>query len=121
MNWFNFGSASNTEHVLKIDFCSCGEGEGAKVTEMKSDNKSSVMLDNQLIVERTAHSQSTMATWGPNVAGSSSTLPYTGNGVDHSLIFKVKNVGGPSGGAIDGTLKFTGHLGACTKEDVLPK
>ena len=116
-----FSSASNTTHELKIDFCSCGEGS-VKVDEMKSDNYSSVTLDGQQppIVERTAYSQSTMATWGPSVSGSK-TIPYSGNGVDRSLIFKVKNVGGPSGGGIDGTLNFTGHLGSCTKEDVLPK
>ncbi len=120
LNWFNFGSASNTTHELKIDFCSCGEGS-VKVDEMKSDNYSSVTLDGQApIVERTAYSQSTMATWGPSVSGTQ-TIPYSGNGVDRSLIFKVKNVGGPSGGGIDGTLNFTGHLGSCTKEDVLPK
>ncbi len=120
MNWFDFGSASNTTHELKIDFCSCGGGD-VKVDEMKSDNYSSVILDNgSAIVERTAYSQSTMGSWGPNVSGSE-VFPHTGNGTDHSLIFKVKNVGGPSGGAIDGKLNFTGHLGKCTKEDVIPR
>ena len=120
LNWFDFGSASNTEHELKIDFCSCGGGD-VTVDEMKSDNYSSVKLDNgTAIVERTAYSQSTMATWGPSVSGTES-FPYSGNGVNHSLIFKVKNVGGPSGGGIDGTLGFTGHLGKCNDQDVLPK
>jgi len=86
---------------------------------VKSDNFSSVTLDTlPAIVERTAYSQSTMASWGTSVSGSEA-FPYTGNGANHNLIFKVKNVGGPSGGAIDGTLNFKGHLGACTASDVL--
>ena len=119
MNWFDFGNTPNAEHELKIDFCSCGGGD-VKVTNMKSDNYSSVTLNNSTpaIVERTAYSQSTMANWGPDVSGTAS-IPFTGNGTDHSLIFKVKNQSGPSGGAIDGSLSFIGHLGACTDSDQL--
>jgi len=96
MNWFDFGNTPNAEHELKIDFCSCGGGD-VKVTNMKSDNYSSVTLNNSTpaIVERTAYSQSTMANWGPDVSGTAS-IPFTGNGTDHSLIFKVKNQSGPS-------------------------
>ncbi len=121
LSWFDFGSAGNTDHILTIPFCSCGGGE-VIVNEMKSDNEGYVYLDDPnsgMIVQRTAHSQITMGDWGPNVNGTLS-FAYSGNGVDHNLTFKVHNHYGPSGGAIDGTLRFVGHLGACTQGDVLP-
>lgn len=131
MNWFDFGNAGNAEHELRIDFCSCGGGK-VEIDQMKSDNYSKIYLDNDpnptaypqmgsnYIVSRAdGISQSTMASWGTNVSGSAVISP-TGNGSDHTLYFKVKNGFGPSGGAVNGTLRIEGgHLGKCTTEDVL--
>lgn len=116
MNWFDFGSAGNTTHTLTLDFCSCGGGE-IIVDEMKSDNYSHVYLDDSSIaansiVQRTVHNQSTMASWGSSVNGVK-TFPASSPDTDHTLFFEVKNVFGPSGGSINGTLDFYGHLGAC--------
>jgi thiol-disulfide isomerase/thioredoxin len=116
MNWFDFGSANNTTHTLKVDFCSCGGGE-VTVDEMKSDNYSHVYLDDSSIasntlVQRTVHNQSTMASWGTSVNGYKS-IPATGANEDHTLFFEVKNASGPSGGSINGELSFYGQLGHC--------
>ena len=116
MNWFDFGSANNTTHTLKVDFCSCGGGE-VTVDEMKSDNYSHVYLDDSSIasntlVQRTVHNQSTMASWGTSVSGYQS-IPATGANEDHTLFFEVENVFGPSGGSINGELNFYGQLGHC--------
>ncbi|OEE52977.1 hypothetical protein A1OS_22370 [Enterovibrio norvegicus] len=122
--WFNFGSAPNTTHVLQNDFCACGD---VKVTieDMKSDNEGYIDIINtdpqsglmNRLVSRTAgHSQVTMASWGPVESG---VWQASGNGsaVDYTLEFGVKNYSGPSGGAVQGSLAFVGHLGACTSMD----
>ncbi len=129
MTWFDFSSASNAEHKLNIDFCACGNTE-VFVDELKSDNFSKVYLDGDAtpssyvntggyIASRSnGISQSTMASWGPNESGGQ-TITHSGSGVDHTLHFDVKNGFGPSGGAVDGSLNFRGHMGKCTSADVV--
>jgi hypothetical protein len=125
LTWFNFGSQSGAIHELSMDFCACGTAD-IIISEFKSDNYGKMYLDTDptpssytnpsYIVSRSAYSQTTMASWGTSESGSL-YVPYAGTATDHTLNMTVKNAGGPSGGAVNGTLDFIGHLGACTPED----
>ena len=125
LTWFNFGSQSGAIHELSMDFCACGTTD-VVISEFKSDNYGKMYLDTDptpssytnpsYIVSRSAHSQTTMASWGTSESGLLH-VPYSGTATDHTLNMTVKNASGPSGGAVDGTLDFIGHLGACTPAD----
>ncbi len=113
MKWFNFGYECNTDHILKIEFCSCDSGY-IQIEEMRSDNEGYIYLDDisNMIAQRVDYSQDTMGDWGPVVSGYMA-IPPSSNGQTHTLYFKVHNHCGPSGGAVKGTLHFRGHLGPC--------
>jgi len=124
MNWFDYGSAGNAVHKLSVDFCACGN-TNIVVDELKSDNFSKIYLDTDpnpasytdpsYIASRSnGISQSTMASWGPSESGSLQ-VPFSGNTpISHTLHFDVKNGFGPSGGAVNGSIKFKGYLGQCS-------
>ncbi len=123
-NWFDYGTAANTDHILKSEeFCSCGGGS-VKIKGLKTDNTGYIdlkNLDNSTsvrVAEQTQHSQSTMASWG-YIASGIENFPYSGNGVNYQLEFGVHNYSGPSGGAVKGVLEFTGHKGRCNDNDVV--
>lgn len=126
MNWFDFEFGNGMTNELTIDFCAC-DGN-VTIDQLKSDNYSKIYLDTDptpssytsgYIASRSnGSSQSTMASWGPDVSGSGS-IPNSSSPQDHTLYVNVKNGSGPSGVAIDGTLSLKGHLGKCTPEELL--
>ncbi len=122
-NWFNFAKTSNTDHLLKSEFCSCGGGS-VKIEGLKTDNTGYIDLKNLgsnstvRIVEQTQNSQATMASWG-NVASGIANFPYSGNGVNYQLELGVHNYRSNSGGAVKGVLEFIGHKGRCNDTDTV--
>ncbi len=129
MNWFDYGSANGAVHPLSLDFCACGDTY-VTIDELKSDNFSKIYLDTDptpasysnpayIAYRSNGSSQDTMASWGSSESGYLQ-VPFTGTTpVDHRLHFDVKNGFGPSGGAVDGKLEFTGHLGKCVDSDTV--
>ena len=123
MNWFSFGNTPNAEHKLNIDFCACGSTD-ITIDEMRSDNRGKIYIDtdptpstyvdSSYIVYRDDISQNAMSASGTHVQGTQHISNPTGNGITHTLHFDIKNAAGPTGGSVNGTLNFMGHLGKCT-------
>ena len=122
MNWIKFDN-NGTDRTLEIPFCACGDTI-ANIEHLKGDNKANVELGTIFVTQPgntggiTAFSADSM---GGNHVDGTKTIAGTGVGVNHVLKLNVHNFKSsqghntPFGVAIEGSLKFRGHLGKCEK------
>jgi len=116
INWFDFTN-SHSDEMLEIPFCACGNTI-VNINNLKADNSATIKLDGTLVASQTANDQAAMKRddmGGVHEDGSLTIPAGTNGGTNHVLRVNVHNLGSEFGVAIDGTLKFKGNLGKCTK------
>lgn len=114
IEWFDFNN-SHSDEILEIPFCACSNTI-VNINNLKADNSATIKLDGTLVASQQGYDQEAMKRddMGGNHVDGSLTLPAGVNGgVNHVLRVDVHNLGDEFGVAIDGTLKFKGHLGKC--------
>ena len=123
--WFNFPQTPYAYYTLKSKkFCACGSRGGVKLQGMRIDNVGNLVLNSLststatlIAAQNTATTHNFLAAYPP--ATGSAVIPYNVIGKNYQLEFNIHNHKLWSGGALKGQLRFTGHWGECTKEDVI--
>ena len=123
--WFNFPQTAYAYYTLKSKkFCACGLGGGVKLQGMRIDNVGNLKLNSLstntstlIAAQNTATTHNFLAAYPPAVG--SALIPSNIIGKNYELEFNIHNHKIWAGGALKGELKFTGHWGECTKDDVV--
>ncbi len=125
--WFEMPGAGThpyTESYLleSREFCACGTPGKLDVQGMRIDNVGSIQLENltdqitQTVAQQPTASMSNFMQGNPPASGSA-TIGPNHVGKNYKLKFNIYNYSSYSGGALKGSLTFTGHWGRCTPED----
>lgn len=121
--WFQMPNTPYAYYTLESrEFCACGTPGKLDVQGMRTDNVGSIQLDNitdhvltTVAAQTTASSHNFLQAY-PAASGSTVIGPNL-VGKNYKLRFNIHNHKGKSGGALKGSLTFTGHWGRCTPED----